>query len=73
MDDRKIESLLRDNACAILAAAIVTAAGRPVSVQEATEIQRDVFMARYGDELKGFDAYEAWAKVKDERLARKFE
>ena len=53
---------------ATLVAAIVTAAGRPYSIAEVLEIERDVYLALYPQEGRG--RYEEWAKTKDDRLAK---
>ena len=56
----------RAQTAAILAAAIVTAANRPHSIEQVLEIQRDIYFALYPS--TGSGAYQEWAKTKDERL-----
>jgi hypothetical protein len=68
----RLETGLRTCACATLASAIIAAAGRPVSVQEALDLQRDVYNANYGGELSSHGSYEAWVKTKDQRLNTTF-
>ena len=72
----RLETALKMSACATLASAIIAAAGRPVSVQEALDLQRDVYNANYGGELSGHGSYQgsyqAWSKTKDERLKKTF-
>jgi len=67
---RALESVAKNNAVATLAAAVISAAGRPVSVHEALEIQRDIQFSMYGGELK---AYEEWEMTKDRRLRKPFD
>jgi hypothetical protein len=67
---RALESVARNNAAATLAAAIISAAGRPVSVHEALEVQRDIQFSMYGGELK---AYEEWVMTKNRRLRKPFD
>lgn len=53
---------------ATLAAAVVAAMGRPVSVGEVLTIQSDLSFSLYADRNNG--RYQDWAKTKDERLAK---
>jgi hypothetical protein len=73
MNDQHVLQLVRaqrDVACATLTAAIIAAAGRPFSINEAMSIQRDVFLANYGGEMAGHSVYQDWAKTRDERLGK---
>jgi hypothetical protein len=51
---------------ATLASSIITASGRPHSIQQAMDIARDIQMAMYPAPQIGF--YQEWAKTKAERL-----
>jgi hypothetical protein len=53
---------------ATLAAAIITASGKPHSIQQALEIQTDLYWAQNPD--PGSGAYQEWAKTKDARLTK---
>ena len=61
-------NLMRHQHAATLTAAIVSAAGRPFSIAEVQEIQRDIFWAENPD--TAYEAYRQWAETKDERLAK---
>jgi hypothetical protein len=56
----------RAQAVTTLAAAIITASGRPWSVQQALDLKRDVYFAMYPS--TGAGVYIDWAKTRDERL-----
>jgi hypothetical protein len=51
-----------------LAAAIITASGRPCSIEEALAIANDVFFAMYPAPNLGI--YQEWVKTKDARLKK---
>ena len=68
----KMENAAKTQTCATLAAAVITAAGRPVSINEAMEIQRNICFATYGGELAGHGSYQQWAKTQPEVLAKVF-
>jgi hypothetical protein len=68
----KFENAMKAGATATLAAAVIQSAGRPVSVQEAMDIQRDIYFATFSGELAGHGVYKEWAKTKDARLAKPF-
>jgi hypothetical protein len=51
-----------------LAAAIITASGRPHSIQQALEIARDIQFAMYP--APGYGHYHEWEKTKTQRLHR---
>jgi hypothetical protein len=61
-----IREALKAQAAATLAASIVTASGRPHSIQQALDIARDIQMAMYPSPQSGF--YQEWAKTKEEKL-----
>jgi hypothetical protein len=63
---QQLLSATRQQTVAILAAAIVTAANRPHSIQEVLDLQRDIHFAMFPS--SGSGAYQEWAKTKDERL-----
>lgn len=69
----RLEHALRTQTTAILAAAIVQASSRPVSVEEALAVRHDVHLALFGPELTGRGAFEEWHRKKDTRLRRPFE
>jgi hypothetical protein len=50
-----LESVAKNNAVATLAAAVISAAGRPALVHEALEIQRDIQFSMHGGELKAYE------------------
>jgi len=50
----------------ILASAIITASGRPHSVQQALDIVQDIHFALFP--VRNLAAYNEWAKTKHERL-----
>ena len=62
----KLLSAMQSVHVATLTASIVTAAGRPHSIQEVLDIQRDVHFALYPG--AGHGSYEEWKKSKDQRL-----
>jgi hypothetical protein len=68
----RLEYALKIQTTAVLAAAIVQAAGRPVSVEETLAVRQDVHFALYGPELTGRGSYDEWLKRKDARLHRPF-
>jgi hypothetical protein len=51
-----------------MAAAIITAAGKRYSIEQALEILRDVQRALYPTPTSG--AYQEWAKTSEERLKK---
>jgi len=61
-------ALLRNQNAVMLAAAIITASGRPHSIQQALDIVRDVYFAQNPE--PGSGNYQEWAKTKNERLAK---
>lgn len=68
---RELQSLVqaqRATQVSGLVAAIISAMGRPVSVEEVLKIQSDLWFSLYGDRNHG--TYKEWAKTKDERLAK---
>jgi hypothetical protein len=66
----KIDHDLRVSAVATLAASVVGAAGRPVSVKEVLEIQQDIYFSLYSGEVAAHGHYQAWAKTKDARVSK---
>lgn len=58
----------RGTQVATLAAAVVAAMGRPVSIAEVLEINNSIWFSLYSDGQHG--RYQEWAKTKDERLAK---
>jgi hypothetical protein len=64
----QLTEAMKSNTAATLAAAIITASGRPFSIQQALDIMRDIYFARSPSPNSG--AYQEWAKTKDERLNR---
>ena len=58
----------RGTEAATLAAAVIAAMGRPVSISEALEVRQDILFSLYTDH--GTAAYQAWRQVKDHRLAK---
>ncbi len=67
-DATALQSALQQNTAATLAAAIVTARAKPVSIEQLLQIQRDVFFALYP--AHGHGAYQAWAMERDKPLAK---
>ena len=55
-------------AVATLTAAIVTNMNRPVSIAEVLDIQHDVYFAMFPEH--NLASYQAWAKTRDETLAK---
>jgi hypothetical protein len=53
---------------ATLASAIITASGRPYSIEQALEIAQDIRFALYPEPQAG--SYKEWEKTKDERLRK---
>jgi hypothetical protein len=64
----QLTAATRQQNAVTLAAAIITASGRPHSIEQALEIQRDIYFALYGDRSTG--AYQEWEKTKDARLKK---
>lgn len=62
------ELLARQQVVATLAAALITASGRPHSIAETLDLFRDVQFGLYPDPRTG--GYNVWAEEKDERLRR---
>jgi hypothetical protein len=60
--------LLRRQNATTLAAAIISASGRPHSIEQALEIVTDIQFALNPNPRAG--AYQEWAKTKDERLSK---
>ena len=58
----------RSTHAATLAAAVITAMGRPVSVAEAIEINQDVYFSFYRGHQPS--RHQEWMKTKAEQLAR---
>jgi hypothetical protein len=52
----------------ILASAIITASGRPYSIEQALEIVQDIQFALYPERKS--DIYKEWEKTKDARLKK---
>ena len=67
---QRLENALKASATATLAAAVINAAHRPISIQEAMDIQRDIYFATYSGEFTGNGVYQEWAKTKDARLKK---
>ena len=61
-------SVTRHSAVATLAAAIITARGKPISIEEALEINNDLHMAMFPRADGG--ALREWQKTKDAKLAK---
>jgi hypothetical protein len=68
VDNTQLFKLLRRQNATILAAAIISASGRPHSIEQALEIVRDIQFATNPN--PGSGAYQEWAKTKDERLSK---
>ena len=70
MADTQLDLLTAAKAqvAATLAAAIVTASGRPHSIQEVLDIAGDIQFALYPAE--GYDVYAEWEKTAAERLSK---
>jgi len=68
----KLEYVGQVQATAMMAAAIVANAGRPVSIKEVGELQRDLFFSMFAGSLQGHGAYTEWKKTADQRLAQPF-
>jgi hypothetical protein len=66
----RIETALKTNACATLAAAVIGKMNRHVSIKEAIEIQQDIYFANYGGEFAGHGRYEEWKKTSEDRLSK---
>ena len=64
----KLVAATRANAIATLAAAVITAAGRPHSIAEVVEIYQNLQYALYPEHSLG--SYKEWAKNRDETLAK---
>ena len=65
MADAQLD-LAKAQIAATLAAAIITASGRPHSVQQALDIANDIQFAMYP--AHGYGHYTEWEKTKAERL-----
>jgi hypothetical protein len=68
----RLEYALKVQTTATLAAAVVQASSRPVSVEEALAVRQDVHFALFGPELTGRGSFEEWQKKRDARLHRPF-
>jgi len=69
-----VDKLLNSNknlAAATLAAAIVTARGKPTSISEVVEIYKDLRFAMYP--APNYKVYKEWAETKDEKLAKVYD
>lgn len=66
ISDMQNLELMKAQIAATLASAIVIAAGRPHSIQEAIDIARDVQFALYP--APSYGTYQEWAKTKEARL-----
>jgi len=64
----KLISATRESAVATLAAAIVTARGKPISINEVLAISHDLHMVMFPRTNTGM--YQEWVKTKIERLAK---
>jgi hypothetical protein len=64
----KMENARKASAVATVAAAVISNAGRALTIQEALDVQRDIYFATYGGELAGHGSYQEWAKTKETRL-----
>jgi hypothetical protein len=64
----RLTDATRHSAVATLAAAIISARGRPISVEEALEIAHTVRLAMFPASAGGMA--EEWKRTKAERLAR---
>jgi len=64
----KISSRLELSTVSTLTAAIVSAAGRPFSIEEVMEISRSLHFAMFP--AAGYGAYQEWAKTKDAQLKK---
>lgn len=58
----------RANTVATMAAAIITASGRPFSIQQALDLSRDIHFAMHP--IGGYGANMEWEKTKDQALAK---
>jgi hypothetical protein len=67
-DVNALYSALQQNTAATLAAAIVTARGKPVSIEQLLEIQRHVHFALYP--APGHGTYQTWAHDRENHLAK---
>jgi hypothetical protein len=70
-DSNALLSALQQNTAATLAAAIVTARGKPVSIEQLLEIQRHVFFAL--NPSPGHGTYQAWAHDREKHLAKVYD
>jgi hypothetical protein len=68
----RLEHALRIQTTATLAAAVVQASNRPVSVEEALGVRQDVQFALFGPEFTGRGSFDEWQKKKEARLHRPF-
>jgi len=68
----RLENALKIQTTATLAAAVVQASGRPVSVEEALALRQDIQFALYGPELSGRGSFEEWKKQREMRLRNPF-
>ena len=68
----KLDNPIKTTAVATLAAAVIAAAGRPVSIEEAMDVQRNIYFAAYGSEFVEPGIYQEWERTKKERLSKKF-
>ena len=64
----RLMEVTRQQTAAAVASAVITASGRPHSINEALEVLRDVLFAMYP--APESQAYQQWAKTKDERLQK---
>jgi hypothetical protein len=68
----RLENALKIQTTATIAAAVIQASGRPVSVEEALALRQDIHYALYGPELTGRGSFEEWKKQKETRLRSPF-
>jgi hypothetical protein len=60
----------RQQTASTLAAAIITASGRPWSVAQAIELQTDIYNSLFGGLLAGYGRYQEWKKTEKERVSK---
>jgi hypothetical protein len=70
-DTARLIRAMTQNSAATLAAAIVAARGKPVSIQQVLDIARDVHFAI--EPAPGNGAYDAWVRTKHEHLSKVYD
>jgi hypothetical protein len=60
----------RQQTVCTLAAAIITASGRPWSIEQALELKTDVYYALFGNLHHGSGHYQEWKKTSQQRLSK---